>query len=197
MAIERGILQPAPPGLLSLLQLKQRGQNPDALGDTVVPVIDLTHWYGLDSVEAVDGMGTFPSNVAYVGAVGVTSGAMQLTPEGEVWWVHEFSAAWLYDEATTTSIYANNLAPCMFRRELGPLVGREILIGEPLQNYSSADNPLSGVLTESGSSINTTSLRNFWALPGSTFGINQTFFGAPGSDPLLLFTSALITRLKI
>jgi hypothetical protein len=43
--VEKGVLQPAAPGLLSLLQLKQRGRNPDTLGDVVTPVIDLTEWY--------------------------------------------------------------------------------------------------------------------------------------------------------
>lgn len=98
MAIEKGVLQPAPPGLLSLLQLKQRGKNPDTLSDTVVPVVDLTEWYAVLDREflqwelVMDG-GAGGAEFAFNFVAGADAASSIIIPNDEVWFVWNVSAS--------------------------------------------------------------------------------------------------------
>jgi len=88
--ITRGILQQSATGLLSLLGIKQRGQNPDAFGDTVLPVMDLTDWmHHTDSEFVVDSNLSFP--VGESSSYFVYEGTPLQVPDTEVWYVHQMS----------------------------------------------------------------------------------------------------------
>lgn len=162
--MERGLLQPVAPGLLSLLQLKQRGFNPNNLSDTVVPTIDLTSWYRVDEVTVLDG-----STVALVSAAIYAtdlSVASITVPDNEIWWVREMSVQLNWNVATATALNVQRLAPVMFYRQNFSAGQRGRLLGDSYAPITSAGL---GGMPASGGLLESPSLRNFWAPPGAFF----------------------------
>lgn len=94
-------IQTQPQGLLSFLQVKNQGQNPDTLLDTVQSTIDWDRWtrnveafnYALASYVGPTALGLAPFNIAPVSV-----------PSREWWWVRTASLAITAPAAST--IYA-------------------------------------------------------------------------------------------
>jgi len=88
-----GILGKIPPALLPLLELKARGQNPDTLGDMVVPTIETMELYlqadqqWLLAQTQVDANEGFPIFQPW------TTGDPMTVPPGELWYVWNFSGS--------------------------------------------------------------------------------------------------------
>lgn len=76
-------LQSSPLGLLGLFRLKVLGRNPDGFGEDVIPVVEVSDFYGAPLLEAV-GVST---------AVAAAGSATTIpVPQGEVWRVHGVGA---------------------------------------------------------------------------------------------------------
>lgn len=163
----RGLVQPAAPGLLSLLDLKQRGSNPDTLSGTIVPTVDLTHWLQADEPEIMQAAGlSFITGTDYAGAALLVSPAALEVPANEMWWVREYTVA-IQCAAGISAVNIQQLMPVLFYRN-GSSVGsasfrRGRLVGQscPVTNIV----PASGLMD-----FHAPSLRDFWAPPGSLFG---------------------------
>lgn len=191
--MERGILQPAAPGLLSLLQLKQRGANPDSLSDTVVPVIDLTHWYGIDQQKVAFSYGNFSGAALYSSSFLLTAPATITVPDDEYWWVSDVQVAISGNSATITAWGVQALAPVVFFRESDQGV-RGTMIGQ--SNPASSSAALGG-LAASGFALRSPSLRDFWAPPGAQFGAALTGFVTDAVNVVLVETTVHYVPLKI
>lgn len=86
----------APEGLLGFLDLKQLGVNPQSLGQSVAPTLDLEKYYSADLINVVR------ANQAYGAVVGNFA---QLTiPSGECWMVYGIEAHVLVAGAGTITI---------------------------------------------------------------------------------------------
>lgn len=190
MANEPGTLQPAPPGLLSALQLKQRGQNPDRLADSVVPTIDLTHWYLADSpsVQEATILGTS-------GAVYATTVNTGLTvPDDEIWWVRSFNALLFGTAGTITGFEVEFLAPSMLYRQALFTLGRGQRIGvsAPAMSISrQATAPTTGAAFQSPS------MADFWAPAGAQFGVAFYGYILDATNGFRFGVQLVIDRLKI
>jgi len=188
MPNERGALQPAAQGLLSLLQLKQRGSNPDTLADTVVPTIDLTHWYGQESLQAVGDQFVLTTAVVYANLLLVGAFGNLVVPSGEIWWVQDYRVVIEGTVGTTTAINVNALhAAVLSARESG--VGRASLIGEPSRPFTTVG--------AAGMVFAAPSLRDFWATAGSGFGAYLNGSVTDAVNPLRIFGIANVVRLKV
>jgi len=85
-------IQPPPQGLLSLLQVKNMGVNPDTLNGSVQPVLDLMPLYLLGQVQGLNGYArpiaaATPSSFAALQLGGVDL----MVPAGQQWWVDNYS----------------------------------------------------------------------------------------------------------
>lgn len=78
-----------PAGLLDLLLSQQQGENPDNLGNSVSPTIDLTDFYETDRVSVA----TATANFTGLTAVTVT------VPAAENWKLYGVSASWTWATA--------------------------------------------------------------------------------------------------
>lgn len=193
-----GTVNPAPPGLLSLLELKQQGENPNRLSDTVVPVVDLTHWYGQDRLESVAGYQFLGDGIFYSDVIPFITQPLTV-PEGEVWWVDHYSVLLFFDTAPATTLLAyHQLAPVVIPRNIPlPLAtfGANYLVGESAPAFSSV---VAGAVPASGGYVTSPALRDFWAGPGTTFG--YAFAGivtAGGAGGQYIAGAPQFTRLKV
>lgn len=189
-----GEIQPAPPGLLSLLALKAQGENPNRLSDTVVPTMDVTHWYGQDSIEVVNGSQFIADNVIYANADGFLTAPL-IVPLGELWYVHDY-AVWLNMTAAPglTAVAIQALQAYVRWPELDPGAGLGYMLGESAPRY---DDTLAGV-PQFGTQFYSPSIRGFWARQYTEFG--YYFAGAyqdGGSATGVMRGHASITRLKL
>lgn len=75
-----------PFGLLSLLDSKNFGQNPDQLNDAVASIVDLTGLYLLQKAEV------FASTAINPLVAGTNVAVGMVVPTGEVWRIHQASA---------------------------------------------------------------------------------------------------------
>jgi len=177
--VSSGPIQKAPSGLLDFLQLKNLGQNPRDLSDVVSPVLALNDWYGAGEVELRDGSALpLTSGVRYCSLNAILG--LQV-PDGEVWRVREFSVSLAFNAPTAINVLS--LRPVMFYRESVTGSNRGRLIGDSALPMSTT--ALGGVV-QSGNSIESPSLRDFWATPGAFFAAH--FIGSvtdPVTAPLL------------
>jgi len=88
MSSQWGPIQVIPGGLLGLLNIKNRGKNPDTLDSNVVPTIDLTSWWFEARAEDI---GTF-TRTPVTGNNGFASWSTPvIVPNGQAWWVLEYT----------------------------------------------------------------------------------------------------------
>lgn len=91
MSAPSGPIQLIPPGFLGLLALKNMGRLPDFLQGNVQPTLEMGDWYLRSAIEPWDQT----SNVlvpAGAGGAFVPFGTGPITvPEGEWWFVHDYS----------------------------------------------------------------------------------------------------------
>lgn len=59
--MDSGPIQVIPPGLLGFLQIKNNGQNPSLLPDSIQPVMDLQRWLFNGRLEVATGTNLVPS----------------------------------------------------------------------------------------------------------------------------------------
>ena len=71
-----------PQGLLDLLLTQQQGKNPAELGDLLLPVLELGHFYETDRIK---------TKGATITATTINSNATIEIPAGEAWKVYGFS----------------------------------------------------------------------------------------------------------
>lgn len=196
--INPGVLNRIPPALLSMLELKQRGANPDTLSDTVVPTIDLSHWYNADRPSSLVGSTDLLSAQVYANVLGFNV-TQVVVPQDELWWVRSFAVGLAGDVTTVTDFYVYQLAPAIILPELAsgtagvPASRQCTIVGD------SAPSDRSGLpaLTTVGLNIMSPSLRDIWVPPGSYFAAQ--FVGSitdPVGNPQL-FGDIVVDRFKI
>lgn len=97
MTVPWGPIQGDPLGLLSLLELKNRGKNPEYLAETVVPTIDVGPAYLLRNRTVLSGSATFSPPSGYASIFGLTAGDLRFPiPDGEVWYVGRVAAQFAF-----------------------------------------------------------------------------------------------------
>lgn len=196
MAIIKGLLQPAAPGLLSALQLKQRGANPDTLSDTVVPTVDLTHWYLANQPSVQSGVFELGVGVLYGQYVTLEDPSVgPLTvPDNEIWWVRSHTVSVVIPNTAVTFAFFQ-LKPMLLLRELSPGDGfRGMYMGENAFGSTLRSDDVGAI--PDGFEVLAPSLRDFWAPPGAQFGAQ--YMGAfTGSDPGLIVGRVVCDRLLI
>ena len=89
-------IQTQPKGLLGFLQLKNQGQNPAELPDTLQSVLEMRDWYLQTSAEIVGG------TPILINAAG-TFDALTV-PFGEWWFVHDVMVSYTMVAAATIAI---------------------------------------------------------------------------------------------
>jgi len=116
-----GPIQTFPRGLLALLNLKNRGQNPTDLAQTLAPTVDLTRLYLEDQVKVLHVSVPLVDNVVGSFTIGGPG-------ETEMWWVSEFSIKLLIGVPSTAG-YVTRVRPSVLVNPLqvmdsyqGPLV---------------------------------------------------------------------------
>jgi len=193
-----GVLNRIPPALLSMLELKQRGANPDTLSDTVVPVIDLSHWYGADTPTCYAGSLDLLSAEVYANPL-LFNVSQIVVPQDELWWLRSFSVALDANVLTVTGFYVYQLAPIIILPNLASSTGgvpasrQCTIVGE---SCPSERDGLPAVTTV-GMTIFSPSLRDMWVPPGSSFGAQ--FVGSvtdPANTPHLI-GDVVVDRFKI
>lgn len=99
-----GPIQSFPRGLLAMLSLKNRGNNPSQLGETVVPTVDLRRMYLEDQIEEVRFDDLMIDNVVGSYTVGGPR-------ENEIWWITNFNLKILVDSVPMTVGYTTSARP--------------------------------------------------------------------------------------
>jgi len=190
------VLQPAAPGLLSMLELKARGFNPDKLSDTVQPTIDLTHWYGADRPQVVSGVEAIASGVLF-DTVATFSSSPLAVPDGEIWWVREYMVQLNCTPATATWAYLG-IAPALVYREIDPALSRRGMIIGKECNANSSLPVGAGIAPGTGGLAVSPALRNFWAPTGSQFGVYlHSVAVLDAVNPIRAYGTAVVNKFKI
>lgn len=80
-------IQVQPQALLGLLQLKNSGRNPEFLGDTVTPIIDLGDWYRVTNDELLPSAQTPALAAIGTAAFSAANPNSAIVPGNEWWYV--------------------------------------------------------------------------------------------------------------
>jgi len=112
-------IQTIPMGLLSLLQLKQQGQNPDTLSEVVNPVVDLLQfWLQYQSIDITTALfggqvsRTVPT--AGTGIYGYNAPGPATVPPNQLWWIEHYTV-----EANLLAAEYIRLAPMITAPSVG------------------------------------------------------------------------------
>lgn len=87
-----GPIQIVPPGLLGYLNIKNAGNNPSDLLDTVQPTLDLRDWWFQARLEVTTVTQSFLATTASVGFKAFTTNPVTV-PQGQMWYVTEYVVA--------------------------------------------------------------------------------------------------------
>jgi len=155
-----------------MLQLKARGDNPSNLSDTVVPTLDLTHWYGAESPTVQVASTAITTTAKYAT---VLDTAIKV-PDNEIWWCRSLTAVLVPNVATVIQLRAlQAMVRLRQKSEIGtPLQG--IIAGESAPPYDSATM---GVPTI-GAEFPSPSISGFWMPPGANAAV---YFCGSVTDP--------------
>jgi hypothetical protein len=196
MADMRGLLNPVPAGLLSLLELKQRGSNPDTLSGTVVPVLDLSHWYRNDQPDYLASSVDLVTATVYATILQLNN-PLIIVPDGEIWWVREFGVHLELSETATDFGYNQFQAVALYAQtDLAAGVGRAQIKGPTIGQYG--DPLLAGGMPAVGGIVaSAESIRGFWAPPGMTFGAHFNGSAVDATNPPFISGFVQFDRLKI
>lgn len=193
MAADNSI-QPAPPGLLSLLALKTKGMNPSQLADSVVPVVDLTHWYGMDALTLQQGTDntSLASAARYMSVLTFASTPL-VVPNNEIWWVKAYTVTLAYP-GTLTNYDIQSFRPVIRLPQVGIDSQRGLVVGDTALAFAYNTAATLG----SGNTVVGPSLRDVWAPPGSDFAyyISGGFLDA-AAGPATVRGLALVNRLLV
>jgi len=175
MPLFPGTLNRIPDPLLSLLELKQRGANPDTLSDTVVPTIDVTRMYNAARPSCFAGTVDLLSGEIYASPLAFNV-AQVVVPDNEIWWLRTFTVELFGVDLpdTITALWIQQLAPLIIIDQLAqgndgvPLSPpvQPTIVGEstPWDANGIPDAPAIG------NSFLSPSLRDMWVPPRSIFG---------------------------
>lgn len=178
-ALPQPPLNAIPEGLLSLLGIKNGGQNPQFLTANLVPTVPLTDWYletratvELAEAEVFDG---------------IAEGSVLLTvPQTEWWYVMDVTGL-----ATTNVAGLDN--PAYWSLGLSYVASNTAIriaaLPQGVHGAIALDPPslgISGALCSS---------RPFWAQPGSRLGLNYKA-EVDGTGSIVLSTRARVVRLR-
>lgn len=158
-------------GFLSLLGIKNMGKLPENLPDSVQPVINMAEWYKFAEarqqiVQEILGAGSaFTGFLLPLNAIPNSQGP----PDGEAWWVHEATAMLAFDAAEPTVNVFGLMSCASFESNAGSTV----LLGNP----NTTTGSFSAVPTN-GAVICAPSIRDFFAPPGTKFGMSATHVSA-------------------
>lgn len=151
----KGPIQLIASGLLGFFQLKDQG-NPKVINDDVQPSLDLRDWYFMSEMEAAAAAATAAINPNTVGWAPFTTPAAGIAvPQGEVWYIHNFTVSINLPLATDLAI----VKPAMLWR---PGTANVAI----LDNTASPNpgGPTAGAAYGC-------SARNFWAPSGAQLGM--------------------------
>jgi hypothetical protein len=168
------IVNRIPPGLLSLLGLKNTGRNPGQLSDVIGPSLEMLDWYLWSQAEAVASGAQTPSAGAQ--AAFQTFAPTLMVPQTEWWWVHWYSVQ--FNNSPTAAV-------------TGTIVPYLIVLGTSMRS-----SPVN-----IGTGVNTITYaegpKGFFCPPGSTF--NLAILLNAGTTPANLSCSGIVhmTRLPI
>lgn len=171
-----GPIQVYPPGLLGFLQIKNRGENPSLLPDTIQSVMDLTEW--MFQARAED----YQPDIAHQRTLTTNQNSLRAftpnditVPKGEWWWVHSFSIV----APVSTAGDSVNFACGISTTSIG---ANEHIVSD--YQVGTAPNDACGVTAN-----------RFFVPPGTIFGVRPKSITSPGG---ITFTGYLrITRLPI
>jgi hypothetical protein len=178
-----GVLSQVAPGLLSALQLKQRGFNPDSLSATVQPIIDLSHWYANDTSESQVASASMTRSTEIAGIIPLTFTPVTV-PDNEIWWVR-FAGARLLTGGTTTDVQIRSMGV-----SVGSRAGATIANGPSIETVSFAAAIASKTFVSP-------SLTNFWAPPGAVFFAYFAGIITDGASNPTLFADVWFDRFLI
>jgi len=170
-----------PLGLLQLLGLKTNGANPDALGDTVLPTLDLSPFYLIRLAQGSNaGTHSVTLTSGGVNAAGFPPNRISV-PDGELWYVHEYAV-----EAAVPAVAGDTVVGLRAILTYAPVAaGNYVQLGDEVSAVGVAAN-ITGCASVA---------RDFWAPPGSELGF---FFGRILSVAGVAFTGRyLVTKLKV
>ena len=173
MSLPSGPIQTLPPGLLSVLQLKNLGRLPSVLLGEVSPSIDLLDMY-LRSLGVANSPGAHTRNqtTASGNFYQFTAGALGTiqVPQNEWWWFQHYSVTATFTAVAGQSI--EGLTPCL---AFNTSTGIEYAgVGAEIRTVSSnATAAVSAMVSSSAP---------FWAPPGSLLGYLATVISAAGVD---------------
>jgi len=152
-----GPIQTIPKGLLSLLNLKQMGQNPGNLLGDVYPTLDLRDQYmqylAVNQTALIGGVATMNLATASPGIRNFTTGN-PVVPNGQTWYVFDYTVFGSLLPAETLS-----LVPIFQEPGTG---GGEYAVGPP-----SVD-----VITARARGFCTKADKPFWLAPGTNLAIH-------------------------
>lgn len=156
-----GPIQVPPPGLLSLLNLKNTGRNPERMHDTYTPTLELRDMLlQFNLLDALKTLGGTPPGVNLTnGQVGARSFSPVLlqVPANEIWWVEEYTVRSVLPAAATE---VNQFQAAYFTPLLGSL--STYAVGE-------ASPVVTGVAAYSRQNVAVA--RGFWVPPTSEIGM--------------------------
>lgn len=176
-----GPLQTIPPGLLGMLQLKNLGQAPQTLDDSVIPGIDLTEWYMVQNRETLLGTRA-PANNDQANFWAMTTNPLTV-PDREFWYVWSATASIGFAVGDyTTSLSCVALVP-------GAGANAWVLLGQPATTIIDPLATPQAFTAFAGGSVRE------WFGPGTQFGYGGGRFNIVGAPTL--YVTMHITRLPI
>lgn len=180
-------IQTQPQGLLSLLSLKNRGQNPSQLADTLQSVVELRDWLATSLYEDLEGSYSLdPANFPTSSLYEPTAGDICTVPDGQVWWVAEHNVSF-YFPGTVTQLDISALAPSQRTYD-----DKIITVGKHARFMSTID----GFIPVNGHYFHGIARCGFWAVPGDRLGAFVCADYVSTSDAVF-YTRLRIARLAI
>lgn len=160
MGANDGLVQPIPPGLLSVLGLKTRGKSPDSLQEAMQLSIEARDWLLLSAPVETD----IATGATFDNTGNLVSGFNSIptvVPNGEIWWIWDHST-YIRDLATTTTLVAIQALYSLWAHPSNGTTGNAFKIGVSSPKID---------LTYAGASpaiyIGAPSISGFWAESGS------------------------------
>lgn len=162
-------IQTNPLGLLSLLSLKNQGQNPQALGPVVMPTLDLIQAYATDqAIEASAYVNITAASAPISGIQLPNNPAALQVPSGKVWLLLDAQAAIFWSD-TTANLVIQELAVSIYSNQSQATGFTHTITGPPAPPLTFA------VVPTSAKFFRTPALRGpLWLPAGYRVGVQFT-----------------------
>jgi hypothetical protein len=172
------IVNRIPPGLLSYFGLKTTGRNPAGFADALAPVVEMRDWYLASGVTGFAALGTVGNTTAQL----VALPAPLIVPDGEWWYVHQASAAYVTDNTVAVA----QLAYAEVQVTWGGAATATVIRGPTVQTLPSVGGRYSLIAPDYR-----------WWPPGTNMRVNITASAVVNPGGAAISGSALVTRLPI